>query len=46
MAKQTLRGTDQQERAERLRSVFERLSSLSAKKGCWGTEYPRRPGPL
>jgi len=36
MAKHTLPGIDQQreakERAERLRSVFERLSSLSAKK--------------
>jgi hypothetical protein len=50
MAKHTLRGIDQQqkakERAECLRSVFERLSSLSAKKAAEELNARGIPAPL
>jgi Recombinase len=50
MAKHTLRGIDQQreakERAERLRGVFERLSSLSAKKAAEELNTRGVPAPL
>jgi hypothetical protein len=50
MAKHTLRGIDQQrkarKRAEGLRSVFEQLSSLSAKKAAEELNTRGVPAPL